>query len=96
VCRSGVRARDTFDRICRLACQHLGARAASVLILDRSDKRLQLAGQRDKRRSRLCDGDYEIGEGKTGWIAKHGKPIRLVARDGSDEERQSEVEGYVG
>jgi signal transduction protein with GAF and PtsI domain len=39
---------------------------------------------------------YALGQGKTGWIAANGKPVRLVARDGPREDRENELNGYAG
>jgi signal transduction histidine kinase len=82
-CRHSPRTRSTLDAIARLSCHKIGAQGASVFLLENS--RLRLKGTTGVLRAHdwrpvrdYAEVQYAIGEGKTGWVAKHERALRIV------------------
>ncbi len=67
----------------QLVCRTTNALGASVFL--REEGRLRLRGTTGILGAERENVWYRLGEGKTGWVAEHGIPIRLVDRDRLDE-----------
>lgn len=77
--------------VVRYACDRLGASGSSVFLRDDITGRYVLRGT-----TGLLEGvtmpaeriEYEPGEGLTGWVAKHGQPLRIANVKDSGELRR--------
>jgi GAF domain-containing protein len=96
--------------VVRYACDRLGAGGCSIFLRDDITGRYVLRGT-----TGLLEGakmpaervEYEPGEGLTGWIARHGKPLRIanvrdngelrrIAEDLAWSKKYSEISGKPG
>jgi len=82
------------DRLMELvvsyACDRLDAGGSSVFLRDNITKRYVLRGTTGLMESeRMPAGriEYEPGEGLTGWIAEHGRPLRITNVKDNEELR---------
>jgi GAF domain-containing protein len=77
--------------VVRYACDQLGAGGSSIFLRDDITGRYVLRGT-----TGLLEGaempvervEYEPGEGLTGWIARHGRPLRIANVEDSKELRR--------
>jgi signal transduction protein with GAF and PtsI domain len=77
--------------VVRYARDRLGAEGSSVFLRDDISGRYVLRGTTgllDKGRMPAERIEYEVGEGLTGWIAKHGRPLRIANVKDSEELRR--------
>ena len=88
----GELSRDQLMRlVVQYASRRLDAGGSSVFLRDNITGRYVLRGT-----TGLTNGshmpaervEYALGEGMTGWIAKHGRPLRIVDPSDSDELRR--------
>jgi GAF domain-containing protein len=77
-------SKATFDGVASLVCDLTGARAASVFL--REQGLLRLRGTTGIRSEQdYAKVIYQMGEGRTGWVALKGKPARMVDRSSREE-----------
>ncbi len=65
-----------LERVTEVAAQVLDADDCSLFLLDKSLNRLVLRASKGLLRQFVGQASYRLGEGLTGWVALHGKPIR--------------------
>ncbi|MFA0738053.1 MAG: hypothetical protein LKKZDAJK_001154 [Candidatus Fervidibacter sp.] len=65
-----------LERVAEVAAQILDADDCSLFLLDKSLNRLVLRASKGLLRQFVGQASYRLGEGLTGWVALHGKPIR--------------------
>ncbi|GBC99591.1 Sensor protein ZraS [bacterium HR17] len=65
-----------LERVAEVAAQVLDADDCSLFLLDKSLNQLVLQASRGLLRQFVGQASYRVGEGLTGWVALHGKPIR--------------------
>lgn len=72
-------APSTLDAVARLVCDCIGAQGASIFHADAGF--LSLKGTTGIRGEPYYPRvSYQLGEGKTGWVASRGEPLRLIDR----------------
>jgi len=80
--------------VVRYACDRLGAGGCSIFLRDDITGRYVLrdtTGLLEDARMPAERVEYEPGEGLTGWIARHGKPLRIAnVRDNGELRRIAE------
>jgi signal transduction histidine kinase len=65
-------------RVVDVAADVLRFEDCSLFILDRDRNELVLQATRGPLADKIGIASYPMGEGLTGWVAKHGEPIRIV------------------
>jgi len=85
----GELARDRLmELVVRYARDRLGAGGSSIFLRDNITGRYVLRGTTGLLKSTKMPAErveYEPGEGLTGWIAKHGRPLRITSVKDSEE-----------
>jgi len=71
----GAELRIRLDRLLRYAAETLGVERASVWLFDEDRKRVVLEVACGPHRAFIGKHCYDLGNGLTGWVAKHGKPV---------------------
>jgi GAF domain-containing protein len=77
-----------MELVVRYARDRLGAGGSSIFLRDNITGRYVLRGTTGLLESTKMPAErveYEPGEGLTGWIAKHGRPLRITNVKDSDE-----------
>jgi signal transduction histidine kinase len=64
-------------RVVDVAAEVLRFEDCSVFVLDRDQNQLVLQASRGSLASRIGQATYPLGEGLTGWVGRHGEPIRI-------------------
>jgi Osmosensitive K+ channel histidine kinase len=68
-------------RVVEIAGDILRFEDCSLFLIDRTSRRLVLKATRGSLRDQVSSASYEVGEGLTGWVAEHGKSVRLGSPD---------------
>ncbi len=66
-----------LDLVMDSACRVLRAGATSLLLLDQATNALFFKTATGEKREELKHIRLELGDGIAGWVAKHGKPLRV-------------------
>jgi GAF domain-containing protein/ligand-binding sensor protein/anti-sigma regulatory factor (Ser/Thr protein kinase) len=66
----------------------LKAEGCSIFLMDTRRKKLTLEATTGLQPTTDYPIEYEVGEGLTGWVAKHGRTLRLVNLDDPSERQQ--------
>lgn len=64
-------------RVADVAAEILRFEDCSIFLIDRATRRAVLVATRGPLAPLIGQASYPLGEGLTGWVAEHGRPIRL-------------------
>jgi hypothetical protein len=78
-----------------IALELSGAESGSLLLVDRGRKRLGFEVARGPKARQVKDLSLRMGEGVAGWVAEHGRPLKLDHAD-QDERWAREIADQIG
>jgi signal transduction histidine kinase len=83
VINSSLELNEVLERILSQAARLLDAESGSIMLMEESPRRLRVLAARGPRADRILGHHHGLDEGVSGWVARHGKPLRLhgVAND---------------
>lgn len=71
---------DLLGRICRLINQELGSDACLIYLYNELKNSLVLSGSHNPRLESVGKVQMKVGEGITGWVAAHKKPVAVPSK----------------
>ena len=75
-------------------CEHFGVERCSLMLLDPSGETLQIAAQRGMDASLAPHIKVRVGQGVSGWVAHHRKPLFVRAKQDASGAGRSGREDY--